>query len=121
MLNSLLRLSDITAGRILVDNVDISTLSREEVRSRFVVVPQDALQLSVSARAFARLHGIDDDDLVVRGLREAGLWTIIERGGGLDMIMTEDALSHGQRQLFSLTLACLKRGKVVLMDEPTSR
>lgn len=120
-MNSLLRLSDLSGGRILVDGVDITTLSREEVRSRLVVIPQDALNISVSVRDYARLHGISNDDDIVLGLREAGLWGAIERGGGLEMTLTDDNLSQGERQLFAMTLACLRRGKIVVMDEPTSR
>jgi ABC-type multidrug transport system fused ATPase/permease subunit len=120
-MNTLLRLLDISSGQVMVDQVDIATLSREEVRSRFVVIPQDSLNLSVSVRDYARLYGIAHDDDIIRGLKQAGLWNTIEKGGGLDMTLNDDNLSHGQRQLFSMTLACLRRGRVVLMDEPTSQ
>lgn len=112
---------DVAAGKILIDNVDIATLSREEMRSRFVVIPQESLNLSVSLRDYARLYGVVNDDEIVRGLSETGLWPNIQRGGGLDMVLTEDNFSHGERQLFAMTLACLRRGKVVVMDEPTSQ
>lgn len=68
-----------------------------------------------------RIYGISNDEDIIRGLAEVGLWSIIERIGGLDMLLADDSLSHGQRQLLRMTLACLQRGKIVLMDEPKSQ
>ncbi|KAF4340735.1 multidrug resistance [Fusarium beomiforme] len=120
LVNSLLGLVQVSSGLISIDDVDISTLSKDEVRSRFVVLPQESLILSVSIRDYARLFGISDDQEIVQGLKKTGLWQAIEQGGGLDMIVSSDTFSHGERQLFAMTLACLKKGKIVLMDEPTS-
>ncbi|KAF4440782.1 hypothetical protein F53441_12190 [Fusarium austroafricanum] len=120
LVNSLLGLVEVSSGLICIDEVDISTLSKDDVRSRFVVLPQESLILSVSIRDYAELFGLSDDQEIIQGLKKTGLWQTIEQGGGLDMILKSDIFSHGERQLFAMTLACLKKGKVVLMDEPTS-
>ncbi|KAF5660313.1 multidrug resistance [Fusarium circinatum] len=120
LVNSLLGLVQVSSGKISVDDVDISTLAKDEVRSRFVVLPQESLILSVSIREYAKLFGISDEQEIIQGLKKTGLWQTIEQGGGLDMIASSDTFSHGERQLFAMTLACLKKGKIVLMDEPTS-
>ncbi|KAF4442024.1 multidrug resistance [Fusarium acutatum] len=120
LVNSLLGLVQVSSGLISVDDVDISTLAKDEVRSRFVVLPQESLILSVSIREYAKLFGISDKQEIIQGLKKTGLWQTIEQGGGLDMIASSDTFSHGERQLFAMTLACLKKGKIVLMDEPTS-
>ncbi|KAF4502374.1 multidrug resistance [Fusarium agapanthi] len=120
LVNSLLGLVQVSSGLISVDDVDISTLAKDEVRSRFVVLPQESLILSVSIREYAKLFGISDEQEIIQGLKKTGLWQTIEQGGGLDMIASSDTFSHGERQLFAMTLACLKKGKIVLMDEPTS-
>ncbi|KAG4291732.1 hypothetical protein FPRO06_12985 [Fusarium proliferatum] len=120
LVNSLLGLVQVSSGIITIDDVDISTLAKDEVRSRFVVLPQESLILSVSIREYAKLFGISDEQEIIQGLKKTGLWQTIEQGGGLDMIASSDTFSHGERQLFAMTLACLKKGKLVLMDEPTS-
>lgn len=61
-----------------------------------------------------------DDDLI-RELRKFGLWTAIEEAGGLDALMTEKALSYGQRQLFCFIRASLQESHVFILDEPSSR
>ncbi|RYC82063.1 ABC transporter C family member 3 [Fusarium oxysporum f. sp. narcissi] len=120
LVNSLLGLVQVSSGLISIDDVDISTLAKDEVRSRFVVLPQESLIFSVSIREYAKLFGISDEQEIIQGLKKTGLWQTIEQGGGLDMIASSDTFSHGERQLFAMTLACLKKGKIVLMDEPTS-
>lgn len=119
--NSLLQLIEVSAGAILIDGVDIATLRPKDIRSRIVALPQETLKLSVSIRQYAKVCGIANDEDIIRELSEVGLWPTMERAGGLDMLLTDEGLSHGQRQLLGMTLACLRRGKVVLMDEPTSQ
>lgn len=121
MADSLLQLVKVSGGAILIDGVDIATLRPKDIRSRLVALPQETLKLSVSIRQYAKVYGISNDEDIIHGLSEVGLWSTIERSGGLDMLLTDEFLSHGQRQLLGMTLACLRRGKIVLMDEPTSQ
>lgn len=116
-----MRLLDLNSGSIRIDGIDISRVSRSLVRSRLNTIPQEAFFLHGSIRLNANPEGNADDDTIVEALKEVNLWSHIESKGGLDEDMSDDLLSHGQQQLFCLARALCKSGKVIIMDEATSR
>ncbi|KAJ9136431.1 ABC multidrug transporter [Pleurostoma richardsiae] len=122
LLLALLRLLDLSSGAILVDGVDLSTLPREQVRARLVAVAQDSFFLPGTVRQNIDPYDAAGDEAIAQALERVGLWGAIEEKGGLDAKFGEDMLSHGQRQLFSLARAVLRkgRGRVMLFDEATS-
>lgn len=60
---------------------------------------------------------------LLSALEAVGLGRAIEDQGGLEATFSEDMLSHGQKQLFFIARAVLRKdcGKLVLLDEATSR
>ncbi|KAJ4864914.1 ABC transporter domain-containing protein [Trichoderma breve] len=122
LLLALLRLLDPSSGTLSIDSILLSTIPRETIRSRIITVSQDQFVLPGTIR-----HNIDPsasytDNAIVEALRAVDLWTVIDSRGGLDATFEEDMLSHGQKQLFFLARAVLKKdcGKVVLLDEASS-
>ncbi|KAM0263319.1 hypothetical protein ACHAPA_008810 [Fusarium lateritium] len=121
MVSALFRMVDIHHGRILVDGLDISTIPREEIRTRLVGVPQDAFLIEGSS---VRLNTDPAESLTDAAIEDAlkavELWDIVIKKGGLDVPIEELHLSHGQKQLFCIARAMIRPSPIVILDEATS-
>ncbi|RMJ01545.1 hypothetical protein CDV36_015712 [Fusarium kuroshium] len=121
MVSCLFRMVDLHSGRITVDGFDISTLPREQVRTRLVAVPQDAFLIEGgSVRLNADPTSGLTDAAIEDALRSVELWGIVAEKGGLDVPIEELHFSHGQRQLFCIARAMLRPSPIVILDEATS-
>lgn len=122
LLGALLRLIDCDSGRILVDGVDISTMDPNRVRSRFITLPQEPVLITGTVRHNMQLYAPDcEESAMIAALQAFGLWEAINAQGGLDVLLTESHLSHGQRQLFCFARSTLQAGNTVILDEPSSQ
>lgn len=103
--------------------MSLSSLPRDTVRSRLITLTQDQFILPGTVRHNADPRGVFSDVEINTALLLVGLSDAMEQHGGLDAPFDEDALSHGQKQLFFLARAVLRKrdGRVVLLDEVTSR
>ncbi|QLI72089.1 ABC multidrug transporter B [Metarhizium brunneum] len=120
LISTLLRLLELDTGSVTIDGVDISTIPRQEVRLRLNTLPQEPFFLQASIRDNVDLLHLSDDDSIIAALRSVNLWQMLEERGGLDEMISEELLSHGQRQLFCLARAIVKPSSIVIIDEATS-
>ncbi|KAK6213368.1 hypothetical protein QIS74_09370 [Colletotrichum tabaci] len=120
LLLSLLRLIDCSEGKILIDNIDTSTMPRELLRQRLNALPQEPPFFTGSIRLNCDPQGAASDEDIIDALRTVGLWEVIEGKGGLTAEFTNDFFSHGQKQVFCLARGILCPSKIVVMDEATS-
>jgi ATP-binding cassette, subfamily C (CFTR/MRP), member 1 len=130
MVLSLLRLVDISGGIITIDGEDLMTLPRPLVRKRLNCLTQEPFLFTSSIRLNADPLEENSDAGIRDALQRVGLWHIISNNFNpdnssslnvLDATMNEMLLSHGQRQLFCLARALLRKSSVLILDEPTSR
>jgi ATP-binding cassette subfamily C (CFTR/MRP) protein 1 len=122
----LLRLVDPTDGELIVDNLNLGSLSRNSVRERLVCLPQDPLLLPGTFEFNLDPEAkIKDGERIKRVLEQVQMWKIVEGKGGLQADLQLDGFSHGEQQLLALARAILKKrtlpGQCILvLDEATS-
>jgi ATP-binding cassette subfamily B protein len=124
LVNLLMRFYEVDSGQILLDGVDISTISRQSLRSRIGMVLQDTWLFSGTIYdniAYGRPDAEEDEviaaakaayvDRFVHHLPD-GYQTWVRSDGG--------NISAGEKQLITIARATLSRPQLLVLDEATS-
>ena len=124
LVNLIMRFYEVDGGRILVDGVDIRSVSRAELRAVTGMVLQDAVLFGGTIRENIRYGRLDATDEEVLAAARA---TYVDRfvrtlPDGYDTVIEQDAdnVSAGERQLITIARAFLAQPSILILDEATS-
>nr|WP_206038070.1 ABC transporter ATP-binding protein [Rhodococcus sp. HNM0569] len=124
LVNLILRFYELDAGRITLDGVDISDMTRDDLRSRIGMVLQDAWLFGGTIRdniAYGNPDATEDD------IHEAARVSFVDRfvhslPDGYDTVIDEEGgnISAGEKQLVTIARAFLAKPSLLILDEATS-
>ena len=124
LLESLIRIHDLSAGEILINGEDVRKFDLEELRRKFSYVFQDVFLFSNTIDAnIAYAYPDATHDQVIRASVHAQAHGFIkEMEEGYETIVGERGLgiSGGQKQRVSIARALLKDAPILVLDDSTS-
>lgn len=124
LINLLMRFYELNSGSIKIDDIDITSVSKESLRKHIGMVLQDTWLFSGTIKeniAYGRKDANDEE--IIAAAKAAYAHGFIKRlPQGYDTMIQEsgDNLSIGQKQLLCIARIMLMQPSILILDEATS-
>lgn len=124
LIKLLLGLYETQSGDILLDNINIKNVSREDISNLLGVVMQDNYLFNTSIRENLLVANESaTEQEMIEACKKVNIYDfILEQPNGFDTVIGERGvkLSGGQKQRISIAAVLLRKPQVLIFDEATS-
>lgn len=120
-INLLMRFYDVDSGSIKIDDKDIRNVTRRSLRDAYGMVLQETWIRHASVRENLIFGNDATEKEMLDAAEKCHCDAFIRRlPQGYDTVLTEDALSQGEKQLLCIARVMLSKPKMLILDEATS-
>lgn len=124
IVNLIARFYDVQAGQVLVDGVDVRSVTMASLRSQMGIMTQDNYIFSGTIRENIRYGKLDatEEEIVAaaKAVHADDFISQLEKGYDTELTARGGELSNGQRQLLAFARTMLSMPRILILDEATS-